>query len=127
MMMATAVATPVNTPTEESEEESRGNGNNADNAAEGGEEEEEEEESRATGPAATAAAAAGPQSSVVVAVAPHSRVSKLPLARIKALMKADPDVSLASQESVFVIAKATVGPGWTNTIRLWLVYLWLWL
>jgi len=119
MMMATAVATPVNTPTEESEEESRGNGNNADNAAEGGE--EEEEESRATGPAAAAA----PQS--VVVVAPHSRVSKLPLARIKALMKADPDVSLASQESVFVIAKATVGPDWTNTIRLWLVYLWLWL
>lgn len=40
---------------------------------------------------------------------PHSRLSKLPLARIKALMKTDPDVSLASQESVFIIAKATVG------------------
>lgn len=39
---------------------------------------------------------------------PHSRLSKLPLARIKALMKTDPDVSLASQESVFIIAKATV-------------------
>ncbi|XP_054910607.1 DNA polymerase epsilon subunit 4 [Poeciliopsis prolifica] len=39
--------------------------------------------------------------------APHSRLSKLPLARIKALMKTDPDVSLASQESVFIIAKAT--------------------
>ncbi|XP_008405129.1 DNA polymerase epsilon subunit 4 [Poecilia reticulata] len=38
---------------------------------------------------------------------PHSRLSKLPLARIKALMKTDPDVSLASQESVFIIAKAT--------------------
>lgn len=38
----------------------------------------------------------------------HSRLSKLPLARIKALMKTDPDVSLASQESVFIIAKATV-------------------
>ncbi|XP_008334206.1 DNA polymerase epsilon subunit 4 [Cynoglossus semilaevis] len=37
----------------------------------------------------------------------HSRISKLPLARIKALMKTDPDVSLASQESVFIIAKAT--------------------
>ncbi|MEQ2314207.1 DNA polymerase epsilon subunit 4 [Ameca splendens] len=37
----------------------------------------------------------------------HSRLSKLPLARIKALMKTDPDVSLASQESVFIIAKAT--------------------
>ncbi|KAK2907844.1 DNA polymerase epsilon subunit 4 [Channa argus] len=37
----------------------------------------------------------------------HSRPSKLPLARIKALMKTDPDVSLASQESVFIIAKAT--------------------
>nr|XP_057929793.1 DNA polymerase epsilon subunit 4 isoform X1 [Doryrhamphus excisus] len=38
----------------------------------------------------------------------HSRLSKLPLARIKALMKTDPDVSLASQESVFIIAKATI-------------------
>ncbi|XP_056590116.1 DNA polymerase epsilon subunit 4 [Triplophysa dalaica] len=35
------------------------------------------------------------------------RLAKLPLSRIKALMKADPDVSLASQESVFIIAKAT--------------------
>lgn len=40
--------------------------------------------------------------------APQSRLAKLPLARIKALMKADPDVTLASQESVFIIAKATV-------------------
>lgn len=38
----------------------------------------------------------------------HTRLAKLPLSRIKALMKADPDVSLASQESVFIIAKATV-------------------
>ncbi|XP_054644955.1 DNA polymerase epsilon subunit 4 [Dunckerocampus dactyliophorus] len=44
----------------------------------------------------------GPQ-----AIGGHSRLSKLPLARIKALMKTDPDVSLASQESVFIIAKAT--------------------
>uniref|UniRef100_A0A9J7XDV6 Polymerase (DNA-directed), epsilon 4, accessory subunit n=1 Tax=Cyprinus carpio carpio TaxID=630221 RepID=A0A9J7XDV6_CYPCA len=36
------------------------------------------------------------------------RLAKLPLSRIKALMKADPDVSLASQESVFIIAKATL-------------------
>ncbi|XP_063057243.1 DNA polymerase epsilon subunit 4 [Engraulis encrasicolus] len=39
--------------------------------------------------------------------APQSRLAKLPLSRIKALMKADPDVTLASQESVFIIAKAT--------------------
>ncbi|XP_053556688.1 DNA polymerase epsilon subunit 4 [Bombina bombina] len=32
---------------------------------------------------------------------------KLPLSRVKAIMKADPDVTLASQESVFVITKAT--------------------
>ncbi|XP_060797619.1 DNA polymerase epsilon subunit 4 [Neoarius graeffei] len=38
---------------------------------------------------------------------PQHRLAKLPLSRIKALMKADPDVSLASQESVFIIAKAT--------------------
>lgn len=42
------------------------------------------------------------------AAGPQHRLAKLPLSRIKALMKADPDVSLASQESVFIIAKATV-------------------
>lgn len=52
----------------------------------------EEENNQQTGPAA----------------APQSRLAKLPLSRIKSLMKADPDVSLASQESVFIIAKATV-------------------
>lgn len=40
--------------------------------------------------------------------AQQNRLAKLPLSRIKTLMKADPDVSLASQESVFIIAKATV-------------------
>ncbi|XP_068447680.1 DNA polymerase epsilon subunit 4 isoform X1 [Clinocottus analis] len=57
-----------------------------------GAEAEEESTQLQTGPAATVS---------------HSRLSKLPLARIKALMKTDPDVSLASQESVFIIAKAT--------------------
>lgn len=84
--MAATAATPV-TPTEPdpdrcvSEEESRGA------------EAEEENTQQQTGPAAAVS---------------HSRLSKLPLARIKALMKTDPDVSLASQESVFIIAKATV-------------------
>uniref|UniRef100_A0A8C5U2X9 DNA polymerase epsilon subunit 4 n=1 Tax=Malurus cyaneus samueli TaxID=2593467 RepID=A0A8C5U2X9_9PASS len=32
---------------------------------------------------------------------------RLPLARVKALVKADPDVTLASQEAVFVLARAT--------------------
>ncbi|KAM8745908.1 DNA polymerase epsilon subunit 4 [Acanthopagrus schlegelii] len=83
--MAATVATPV-TPTEHdpdrcgSEEEGRGA------------EAEEESSQQQTGPAAAAT---------------HSRLSKLPLARIKALMKTDPDVTLASQESVFIIAKAT--------------------
>ncbi|XP_024077212.2 DNA polymerase epsilon subunit 4, partial [Terrapene carolina triunguis] len=36
------------------------------------------------------------------------RLARLPLARVKALVKADPDVSLASQEAVFVLARATV-------------------
>ncbi|KAG6934761.1 DNA polymerase epsilon 4, accessory subunit, partial [Chelydra serpentina] len=35
------------------------------------------------------------------------RLARLPLARVKALVKADPDVSLASQEAVFVLARAT--------------------
>lgn len=84
--MAATVATSVN-PTEPdtdrcgSEEESRGVGL------------EERSSQQQTGPATTVT---------------HSRLSKLPLARIKALMKTDPDVSLASQESVFIIAKATV-------------------
>ncbi|XP_041647749.1 DNA polymerase epsilon subunit 4 [Cheilinus undulatus] len=83
--MAATVATPV-TPTEHesdrcgSEEECRGA------------EAEEESSQQQIGPAATVT---------------HTRLSKLPLARIKALMKTDPDVSLASQESVFIIAKAT--------------------
>lgn len=84
--MAATVMASIN-PTEHdidrcrSDEESRGA------------EAEEESNQQQTGPA--------------VAVT-HSRLSKLPLARIKALMKTDPDVSLASQESVFIIAKATV-------------------
>ncbi|XP_044276985.1 DNA polymerase epsilon subunit 4 isoform X3 [Varanus komodoensis] len=35
-----------------------------------------------------------------------TRPARLPLSRIKALVKADPDVSLASQEAVFAIARA---------------------
>ncbi|XP_038632782.1 DNA polymerase epsilon subunit 4 [Scyliorhinus canicula] len=37
----------------------------------------------------------------------HHKLLRLPLSRIKGLMKADPDVSLASQEAVFAIGKAT--------------------
>uniref|UniRef100_H2ZN87 Transcription factor CBF/NF-Y/archaeal histone domain-containing protein n=1 Tax=Ciona savignyi TaxID=51511 RepID=H2ZN87_CIOSA len=35
------------------------------------------------------------------------RATKLPLARIRTLIKADPHVTIASQESVFLIAKST--------------------
>lgn len=34
--------------------------------------------------------------------------SKFPLSRVKLIMKTDPDLTLASQESVFLIAKASV-------------------
>ncbi|XP_073542474.1 DNA polymerase epsilon subunit 4 isoform X2 [Phyllobates terribilis] len=34
------------------------------------------------------------------------KLAKLPMSRIKSLMKSDPDVSLASQEAVFAISKA---------------------
>lgn len=83
--MAATLASPVASAEQEAErcgaeEESRGA------------EAEEEGSMQQTGPATASS---------------HSRVSKLPLARIKALMKTDPDVSLASQESVFIIAKAT--------------------
>ncbi|XP_030852301.1 DNA polymerase epsilon subunit 4 [Strongylocentrotus purpuratus] len=36
-----------------------------------------------------------------------ARNNKFPLTRIKNIMKTDPDVTLASQESVFLLAKAT--------------------
>nr|XP_060640739.1 DNA polymerase epsilon subunit 4 [Anolis sagrei ordinatus] len=36
-----------------------------------------------------------------------ARPARLPLSRVKALVKADPDVSLASQEAVFILARAT--------------------
>ncbi|KAB5559302.1 hypothetical protein PHYPO_G00027500 [Pangasianodon hypophthalmus] len=78
-MTGVAVSVCASEPEHErGEEEVRGN-------------EPEEEQSQHSGPAA------GPQ----------HRLARLPLSRIKALMKADPDVSLASQESVFIIAKAT--------------------
>ncbi|KAM3851579.1 DNA polymerase epsilon subunit 4 [Vipera latastei] len=43
---------------------------------------------------------------VPAATAGPSRPARLPLSRVKALVKADPDVSLASQEAVFVLARA---------------------
>ncbi|XP_071510829.1 DNA polymerase epsilon subunit 4-like [Diadema antillarum] len=36
-----------------------------------------------------------------------TRNNKFPMTRIKTIMKTDPDVTLASQESVFLVAKAT--------------------
>lgn len=36
------------------------------------------------------------------------KLTRFPLARIKTLMKMDPDLGLASQEAVFLIARATV-------------------
>ncbi|XP_067000839.1 DNA polymerase epsilon subunit 4 [Anabrus simplex] len=35
------------------------------------------------------------------------KLLKLPIARVKHIMKMDPDVNLASQEAVFLIAKST--------------------
>ena len=39
---------------------------------------------------------------------PGARLSRLPLARVKALVKADPDVTLAGQEAIFILARAAV-------------------
>jgi DNA polymerase epsilon subunit 4 len=36
------------------------------------------------------------------------KILKLPLSRVKHIMKMDPDVHLASQEAVFLITKSTV-------------------
>lgn len=38
----------------------------------------------------------------------NERLLKLPITRIKTLIKMDPDVTLASQEAVVTLAKATV-------------------
>ncbi|XP_004858521.2 DNA polymerase epsilon subunit 4 [Heterocephalus glaber] len=37
---------------------------------------------------------------------PGARLSRLPLARVKALVKADPDVMLAEQEAIFILEQA---------------------
>ncbi|XP_063003365.1 DNA polymerase epsilon subunit 4 [Elgaria multicarinata webbii] len=47
-----------------------------------------------------------PAAPPTVPPAPVPRPARLPLSRVKSLVKADPDVSLASQEAVFVIARA---------------------
>ncbi|XP_005989930.1 DNA polymerase epsilon subunit 4 [Latimeria chalumnae] len=47
-----------------------------------------------------------PQQGAVSGAGSQQRLAKLPLSRVKALIKADPDVTLASQESVFILAKA---------------------
>ncbi|XP_037554040.1 DNA polymerase epsilon subunit 4 [Nematolebias whitei] len=80
----------VETPVASTEHDSERCGSEEDNRGV----ESEERSQQPTGPAAAASVS-------------HNRLSKLPLTRIKALMKTDPDVSLASQESVFIIAKAT--------------------
>nr|XP_056723581.1 DNA polymerase epsilon subunit 4 [Euleptes europaea] len=69
----------------------------------------------ATPAASTAAAPAEDPEPSALAPAPAAsasdpssaaRPARLPLARVKALVKADPDVTLASQEAVFILARA---------------------
>ncbi|XP_074491492.1 DNA polymerase epsilon subunit 4 [Sebastes fasciatus] len=90
-MAAATVATPVS-PAELDPEEEEIRGEAEEEKDTTGQTQTQQQQQ--TGPAAAAAGS-------------HNRLSKLPLARIKAIMKTDPDVSLASQESVFIIAKAT--------------------
>ncbi|XP_027720836.1 DNA polymerase epsilon subunit 4 isoform X1 [Vombatus ursinus] len=57
------------------------------------------------GPSGEAAPAAAPPPQAPAASA-GPRLSRLPLARVKALVKADPDVTLAGQEAIFILARA---------------------
>ncbi|KAJ6652825.1 hypothetical protein lerEdw1_010605 [Lerista edwardsae] len=57
--------------------------------------------------AVAVSSSAAPDEAAATAVAPGvTRSARLPLTRVKALVKADPDVSLASQEAIFVLARA---------------------
>ncbi|XP_042685274.1 DNA polymerase epsilon subunit 4 [Centrocercus urophasianus] len=56
--------------------------------------------------AAAAGAEAVEDAGGAVPCAGSGRAARLPLSRVKALVKADPDVGLASQEAVFVLARA---------------------
>lgn len=48
------------------------------------------------------------------------KLLRLPISRIKKLMKTDPDVCLASREAVFLITKATVLSILLTSIFVWL-------
>lgn len=50
------------------------------------------------------------------------KLTRLPLSRVRNIMKLDPDVSMASQEAVFLIAKATVHFRFVNQVRSCLLY-----
>ena len=54
-----------------------------------------------------ASAAIGEDESAAVVEEKTEKLSKLPLGRVKNIMKLDPDVNMASQECVFLISKAT--------------------
>ena len=45
------------------------------------------------------------------------RVNRLPLTRIKHIIKMDPDVTLASQDAVVMIAKAAVSFAWVHLAK----------
>ncbi|XP_043841326.1 DNA polymerase epsilon subunit 4 [Dromiciops gliroides] len=68
-----------------------------------------------TGPTSAPVAEEGPGGEAAQAATPPPqapaastgpRLSRLPLARVKALVKADPDVTLAGQEAIFILARA---------------------
>lgn len=52
--------------------------------------------------------ATAPQAQAPTSAPGGARLSRLPLARVKALVKADPDVTLAGQEAIFILARAAV-------------------
>ena len=56
------------------------------------------------------------ENSVVQDEDQRARLTQFPQTRVRNMMKIDPDLHLANRESVFLLTRAAVSPGFTDTI-----------